>query len=71
MFCSFVLPAYKSDFLGSSISSILSQIEIDFELIIVNDASPYDLDSIVNAFSLLAAIFVSCTKHLASFNNFI
>lgn len=51
MFCSFVLPAYKSDFLGSSISSILSQIEIDFELIIVNDASPYDLDSIVNAFS--------------------
>lgn len=51
MFCSFVLPAYKSDFLESSISSILSQIETDFELIIVNDASPYNLDSIVNAFS--------------------
>lgn len=51
MFCSFVLPAYKSDFLRSSISSILNQTETDFELVIINDASPYDLDSIINTFS--------------------
>lgn len=51
MFCSFVLPAYKSDYLGSAISSILNQTEIDFELIIINDASPFNLDAIVNTFS--------------------
>lgn len=48
---SFVLPAYKATFLRESIDSILNQTYKDFELIIVNDASPEDLSSIVNCYS--------------------
>lgn len=50
MLFSFVLPAYKATYLKEAISSILLQTYTDFELIIVNDASPEDLDSIVNEF---------------------
>lgn len=45
---SFVLPAYKATYLREAIDSILDQSYTDFELIIVNDASPEDLYSIVN-----------------------
>lgn len=48
---SFVLPAYKAAFLREAIESILNQLYADFELIIVNDASPEDLTSIVNSYS--------------------
>ncbi len=48
---SFVMPAYKRQFLRESIGSILSQQYEDFELIIVDDASPYDLQEIVSDFS--------------------
>lgn len=48
---SFVLPAYKAQFLKEAIDSILSQTYTDFELIIVNDASPEDLDSVVNLYN--------------------
>ena len=44
---SFVLPAYKAKYLKDAIDSILSQTYSQFELIIVNDASPEDLDSII------------------------
>ena len=47
---SFVLPAYKARFFREAIDSILAQTYKDFELIIVNDASPEDLDSIVNSY---------------------
>lgn len=47
---SFVLPAYKANFLKIAIDSILSQTYTDFELIIVNDASPQNLDSIVGKY---------------------
>lgn len=47
---SFVLPAYKARFLHEAIESILSQTFSNFELIIVNDASPEDLKSIVGSF---------------------
>lgn len=48
---SFVLPAYKAKYLKEAIDSILNQTYTDFELIIVNDASPEDIDSIVNSYS--------------------
>ena len=51
MLFSFVLPAYKAKYLASSIESILSQTYKEFELIIVNDASPENLDCIVNKFN--------------------
>ena len=48
---SFVLPAYKSLFFRESLESIISQTYVDFELIIVNDASPDDLGLIVDSFN--------------------
>lgn len=48
---SFVLPAYKARFFKEAIDSILAQTYTDFELIIVNDASPEDLESIVKSYS--------------------
>lgn len=47
---SFVLPAYKARFLKEALDSILNQTYKDFELIIVNDASPENLDVIVNSY---------------------
>ncbi|MFI3297747.1 MAG: glycosyltransferase [bacterium] len=44
------IPAYKAKFLSKCIDSILAQTHRDFELIIVNDASTEDLDSIVNSY---------------------
>lgn len=48
---SFVLPAYKAQFLKEAIASILSQTYQNFELVIVDDASPEDLESIVSEFN--------------------
>lgn len=48
---SFVLPAYKARFFREVLDSILAQTYKEFELIIVNDASPEDLDSIVRSYN--------------------
>ena len=45
------IPAYKSEFLKDCIQSILVQTFEDFELIIVNDASPENIDEVVHSFS--------------------
>lgn len=47
---SVAIPAYKKKFLYSCIDSILNQDFTDFELIIVNDDSPEDLEEIVKQF---------------------
>lgn len=47
---SFVMPAFKAKYLHMSIESIINQSYRDFELIVVNDASPEDIMSIVDSF---------------------
>lgn len=48
---SILIPAYKAKFLKESIESVLTQTCDDFETIIVNDASPEDLDSVVKSYN--------------------
>ena len=48
---SVTIPAYKDRYLKEAIDSVLNQTYPIFEVVIVNDASPYDLDSIVNQYS--------------------
>lgn len=47
---SITVPAYKAQYLAECIDSILAQTYKNFELIIVNDASPQDIDSIVSKY---------------------
>lgn len=44
---SFVMPAYKAEWLAQAIDSILAQTYPAIELIVVNDCSPHDLDSVM------------------------
>lgn len=48
---SIAIPAYKKKFLADAIQSVLNQSIQDFELIIVNDKSPEDIDSVVEHFN--------------------
>lgn len=50
-FFSVTIPAYKCKYLKECLDSILAQTYTDFEVIIVNDASPYDLDRIIDGYS--------------------
>lgn len=47
---SVTIPAYKAKYLKDCIDSVLSQTFQDYEIVIVDDASPEDLASIVNQF---------------------
>ncbi len=47
---SFVLAAYKRKYLDEAIRSILTQTVADFELVVVDDASPENLDEVVGTF---------------------
>ena len=47
MLFSIVIPAYKSKYLGEAIESCLSQTYKHFEIVIVDDASPEDLNNII------------------------
>lgn len=47
---SVTIPAFKDKFLKEAIDSILEQTYQNYEIVIVNDASPYDLDSIVGKY---------------------
>ena len=51
IFVSVILPAYKSAYLNQAIESILNQTYTNFELIIVDDASPEDIKEVVSKFS--------------------
>lgn len=47
---SVTIPAYKDKYLKEAIDSVLAQTYPSYEVVIVNDASPFDLDSIVNKY---------------------
>lgn len=47
---SFIMPAYKKRFLFKAIDSILKQSYINFELIIIDDASPENLIEVIQQF---------------------
>jgi len=51
IFFSIGIPAYKAKFLKECIDSIFAQTYTNFELIIVNDASPENIDEIVHQYS--------------------
>ena len=65
---SILLPTYKDKFLKECIDSILQQNYKDFELIIVNDASPYDISSIVSNFSDDRIRYYVNEKNIGSLN---
>jgi glycosyltransferase involved in cell wall biosynthesis len=50
MLFSVIIPAYKRSYLSEAMQSVLAQTYSSLELIVVNDASPEDLDSVVAAF---------------------
>ena len=48
---SVTIPAYKDRYLKETIDSVLAQTYQNYEIVIVNDASPNDLDSIVSQYN--------------------
>lgn len=50
MLISFIMPAYKSEFLREALDSIVSQTSPDWELVVVDDASPNNLRPIVEEY---------------------
>ncbi len=68
MLFSVLIPAYKSKYLKRCINSVLSQTYIDFEIVIVNDASPENLDAIVSDFSDNRIRYYKNEKNCGAFN---
>ena len=46
---SVTIPAFKDKYLKETIDSVLAQTYQNYEVVIVNDASPYNLDNINTA----------------------
>lgn len=65
---SFVLPAYKRKYLREAIASILGQTFRDFELIVVDDASPEHIEEVVASFSDPRLAYVRNAENLGGKN---
>jgi len=65
---SIAIPAYKSTFLNECIESVMAQTYPNFELIIVNDDSPYDLDSIIECYSDPRIKYYKNSKNFGAIN---
>jgi glycosyltransferase involved in cell wall biosynthesis len=62
------IPAYKSKFLKENIDSILCQTVSSFELIIVNDDSPEDIDSIIKKYHDPRILYFKNEKNCGAIN---
>lgn len=65
---SITIPAFKRAFLHEAIESCLAQTYEDFELIIVDDASPEDLKSVVDQFDDKRIRFYRNEKNCGALN---
>lgn len=65
---SVTIPAYKAKFLKNAIDSVLSQTYDSFELVIINDASPEDLSSIVSQYSDPRILYYVNEKNCGALN---
>lgn len=54
---SFVMPVFKAKYLKESIDSILKQIYCNWELILVNDASPDKVEDIINQYDDVRIVY--------------
>ena len=48
---SITIPVYKTEFLAECIESVLNQIYDDYEIVILNDCSPQNVEDVVKSFS--------------------
>lgn len=62
------LPSYKTLYLRECIESILGQTYPDFEVVIVNDASPEDMDSVVAEFHDERIRYYKNEKNFGAYN---
>ena len=68
IFISITIPAYKKQYLKEAIDSVLAQSYSNFELIIVNDCSPENLDEIVNQYNDTRIHYYKNTKGFGAYN---
>lgn len=61
---SFIMPAWKSRFLREAIQSIVAQSSPDWELVVVDDCSPENLEEIVDSFHDARIRYVRNEKNL-------
>jgi glycosyltransferase involved in cell wall biosynthesis len=62
------IPAFKATFLKECIDSVLSQTYTNFEIVIVNDASPENLDAIVETYHSDKIKYVKNEKNFGAIN---
>lgn len=67
-FVSIILPAYKIDFIQQAINSILNQDYKHFELIIINDGSPYNIKNIINAYNDKRIVYYENKQNIGKTN---
>jgi glycosyltransferase involved in cell wall biosynthesis len=65
---SIAIPAYKGTYLKDAIASCLSQTYLDYEVVVVDDASPENLQEIVNGFTDSRVLYFRNEKNCGSLN---
>lgn len=65
---SFIMPAFKKKFIKEAICSIINQTYQDFELVIIDDASPEDIKGIVSQFNDSRITYRRNDKNIGGYN---